>query len=76
MDEANEDTGESLWNACAAVLNERPGPLLVKHVAKASGLSEEKVITMLIRETQNSRTKSVVFRYPPIPCAAIIELQE
>lgn len=76
MADAKEITSESLWNACAAVLNERHGPLLVKHVAKASGLTEEKVITMLIRETETSKTKAAVFRYPPLPCAAIIELQE
>jgi len=61
-----------LWNACVAVLAEEKKPLEVSRVASATGLSEGQVVSMLIRESTNGRSAS--FRYPPLPCAAIVSL--
>lgn len=41
--------------------------------ACAEGMDEGAIITALIRET-GVRRKAVTFRYPPLPCAAIVAI--
>jgi len=60
MDKVNHSDAE-LWNACKAVLRDNPEPLEVWRVAKASGMTEERVILALMRETLPRRA-SVTFR--------------
>jgi len=61
-----------IWNACAKVLADNPEPLEVSRVASATGLPDGTVISTLIRQATDGR--SVAFRYPPHPCAAILKM--
>jgi len=69
----NTYTDAQIWDACVDVIQSRPGPLEVRDVAINAGLSEDAVIAALIRET-GLRRKAVTFRFPPLPCAAIIAI--
>lgn len=51
-------------------------PLEVWRVTAATGVPEERIIAMLIRETEVRRLGCVTFRYPPLPCAAIVRIDE
>lgn len=70
MSTAKTYTDTEIWDACVDVMRDDPKPLSVWRVAEATGMSEEAVITALIRET-GPRRKTVTFRFPPLPCAAI-----
>lgn len=67
-------TDAEIWNACESVLNTEKKPLEINRVAQASGLSEDHIITALIKET-GIRRRVVVFRYPPLPCAALERIE-
>ena len=60
---------EDLFTACHNVFHSENKPLEIWRVAQAAELSESEVITALIRAAVNGR--SVTFRYPPLPTAAI-----
>lgn len=47
-------------------------PVEVWRVAYATDLSEEKIMADLIRGSVGG--KSVMFRFPPLPCAAVVGL--
>lgn len=64
-------TDAEIWNACANILRDEKRPLEVWRVARAAMTGEDRIILALMRETL-VRREDVTFRYPPIPCAAII----
>jgi hypothetical protein len=63
-------TDSELWDACVAAMRDRSGALDLCDVAQAAGMSEEAIVAALIRET-GVRRRTVTFRYPPLPRAAI-----
>lgn len=64
-------TDAQIWNACRIAL--RDGPVELSAVAKAARLSEREVAAALIRE---SRRGAITFRFPPLPCAAVVHMSE
>jgi hypothetical protein len=66
-------TDSEIWDACVEVMSRDKSPLPLKSVADAAGISEGDVATALIRET-GPRRKTVTFRFPPLPCAAIVSI--
>lgn len=67
-------TNETLWNACKSVLDRQQEPLEISRVAEAAGIPETDVIARLIEHTITGRRAT--FRYPPLPCAAIVQLSD
>lgn len=70
----DKPTADELWNACAEVLAAKDGPLPIRQVVDATGLSSGEITSMLIRETGNRPEAYVKFRFPPIPEAAILSM--
>ncbi len=70
MENKTEVSPSVIWNACKSILAQEKRPLELWRVASATGLSEEKIMSILIRETENKR-EAVTFRFPSLPCAAI-----
>lgn len=65
-------TDAEIWDACVTAMRDGR-PLEVHRVAKAAELPESDIVAALIRETL-PRRKSVEFRFPPLPCAAITRI--
>jgi hypothetical protein len=63
-------TDAEIWDACVEVMKRDNAPLPLKSVADAVGIDEGDVAAALIRET-GPRRRTVTFRFPPLPCAAI-----
>ncbi len=65
---------EELWSACMTVWSEQMTPLEISALEKATGMKGAEIAASLTRAATGGRF--VQFRYPPLPCAAIVKMHQ
>lgn len=66
---------DNLIAAIQEVLAVEQHPLEIWRIAEGAKLSEDLVLRRLFRSMRQDRTV-IDFRYPPIPCAAVVAIRE